>query len=140
VNVHVQDLPSASPSPYLLTLSLSNQRQVYWEVPPQTWDALRTRAPHGRPVLRVLSFRTRAGVVERRTQDLSPDAEIGSAVLPDLKADAVVRAALGWESDGKFSAFVVASDLVPGRFRAHPLVGPVVPEVEQRAVQYLSRR
>jgi hypothetical protein len=138
VNVHVHDLPS--PSPYLLTLSLSNQRQIYWEVPPQTWDALRTRAPHGRPVLRVLSFRTRAGIVERRTQDLSPDAEIGSAVLPDLKADAVVRAALGWESDGKFSAFIVASDLLPGRFRAHPLVGPVVPEVEQRAVQYLSRR
>jgi hypothetical protein len=112
---------------------------VYWEVPAHTWDALRSRAPHGRAVLRVLSFRTRAGKVERRAHDLSPDAEVGSAVLPGLNADAVVRAALGWESDGRFLPFVIASDLVPGRFRAHPLVGPVVAEVEHRAVQHLSR-
>jgi hypothetical protein len=130
---------SLPPSPYLLTLALSGQRQVYWEVPAHTWDALRSRAPHGRAVLRVLSFRTRAGKVERRAHDLSPDAEVGSAVLPGLNADAVVRAALGWESDGRFLPFVIASDLVPGRFRAHPLVGPVVAEVEQRAVQHLSR-
>jgi hypothetical protein len=132
-------VPSLSPSPYVLTLALAGQRQVYWEVPAHTWDALRSRAPHGRAVLRVLSFRTRAGKVERRAHDLSPDAEVGSAVLPGLNADAVVRAALGWESDGRFLPFVIASDLVPGRFRAHPLVGPVVAEVEQRAVQHLSR-
>jgi hypothetical protein len=132
-------VPVPSPSPYLLTLALAGQRQVYWEVPAHTWDALRSRAPHGRAVLRVLSFRTRAGKVERRAHDLSPDAEIGSAVLPGLNADAVVRAALGWESDGRFLPFVIASDLVPGRFRAHPLVGPVAAEVEHRAVQHLSR-
>ena len=57
-------------------------------------------------------------IVERRAHDLSPDAEVGSAVLPGLNADAVVRAALGWESDGRFLPFVIASDLVPGRFRA----------------------
>jgi hypothetical protein len=131
--------PAPAPSPYLLTLALAGQRQVYWEVPAHTWDALRSRAPHGRAVLRVLSFRTRAGKVERRAHDLSPDAEVGSAVLPGLNADAVVRAALGWESDGRFLPFVIASDLVPGRFRAHPLVGPVVAEVEHRAVQHLSR-
>jgi hypothetical protein len=112
---------------------------VYWEVPTHTWDALRARAPHGRPVLRVLSFRTRAGKVERRAHDLSPNAEVGSAVLPGLNGDAVVRAALGWESDGRFLPFVIASDLPPGNFRAHPLVGPVAPEVEQRAVRHLSR-
>ncbi|HEY5373942.1 MAG TPA: tetratricopeptide repeat protein [Polyangiaceae bacterium] len=126
-------------SPYVLTLAVAGQRQVYWEVPAHTWDALRSRAPHGRAVLRVLSFRTRAGKVERRAHDLSPEAEVGSAVLPGLNADAVVRAALGWESDGRFLPFVIASDLVPGRFRAHPLVGPVAAEVEQRAVAHLSR-
>jgi hypothetical protein len=132
--------PTLPASPYLLTLAVAGQRQVYWEVPAHTFDALRSRAPHGRAVLRVLSFRTRAGKVERRAHDLSPDSEVGSAVLPGLNADAVVRAALGWESDGRFLPFVIASDLVPGRFRAHPLVGPVVAEVEQRAVQHLSRR
>jgi len=123
----------------VLTLAVAGQRQVYWEVPAHTWDALRSRAPHGRAVLRVLSFRTRAGKVERRAHDFSPEAEVGSAVLPGLNADAVVRAALGWESDGRFLPFVIASDLVPGRFRAHPLVGPVAAEVEQRAVSHLSR-
>ncbi|HEX7451744.1 MAG TPA: tetratricopeptide repeat protein [Polyangiaceae bacterium] len=134
--------PAAAPppaSPYVLTLAVAGQRQVYWEVPAHTWDALRSRAPHGRAVLRVLSFRTRAGKVERRAHDLSPDAEVGSAVLPGLNADAVVRAALGWESDGRFLPFVIASDLVPGRFRAHPLVGPVAAEVERRAAAHLSR-
>ncbi|HEX3854783.1 MAG TPA: tetratricopeptide repeat protein [Polyangiaceae bacterium] len=135
----VAPAPPAAASPYVLTLSIAGQRQVYWEVPAHTWDALRSRAPHGRAVLRVLSFRTRAGKVERRAHDFSPDAEVGSAVLPGLNADAVVRAALGWESDGRFLPFVIASDLVPGRFRAHPLVGPLAPEVEQRAVRHLSR-
>src|SRR5450755_785914 len=140
----VAPIPESAPapppaSPYVLTLAVAGQRQVYWEVPAHTWDALRSRAPHGRAVLRVLSFRTRAGKVERRAHDLSPDAEVGSAVLPGLNADAVVRAALGWESDGRFLPFVIASDLVPGRFRAHPLVGPVAAEVEHRAVQHLSR-
>ena len=136
----IPESASAPPpaSPYVLTLAVAGQRQVYWEVPAHTWDALRSRAPHGRAVLRVLSFRTRAGKVERRAHDFSPDAEVGSAVLP-VTADAVVRAALGWESDGRFLPFVIASDLVPGRFRAHPLVGPVLAEVEHRAVQHLSR-
>jgi hypothetical protein len=137
--VPVPTLPLPPSSPYVLTLAVAGQRQIYWEVPAHTWDTFRSRAPHGRAVLRVLSFRIRAGKVERRAHDLSPDSEVGSAVLPGLNADAVVRAALGWEADGRFLPFVIASDLVPGRFRAHPLVGPVVAEVEQRAVQYLSR-
>ena len=130
-----------APAPYVLTLALAGQRQVYWEVPPHTWDALRSRAPHGRAVLRVLSFRTRAGKVERRAHDVSPDAEVGSFVLPGLNADAVVRAALGCGNPTvAFCRSWIASDLAPGRFRAHPFGRSwVVAEVEQRAVQYLSR-
>jgi hypothetical protein len=96
----------------------------------------------------VISFRTRSGRVERRTSDLIPGSEVGFAVLPDLRADAVVRAVLGWEVDGRFMPYVIASDLSSdtpsglhqGRFRANPLVGPVAPEVEQRALSHCSRR
>ncbi len=129
-----------TPTPYVITLSHAGQRQIYWELPPHSFDALESRAPQGRALLRVISFRTRAGKVERRAQDVSPTVEVGSAVLSGLNADAVVRAVLGWEADGRFMPFVVASDLGPERFRAHPLVGGVGPEVEQRAVQHLSRR
>lgn len=142
--------PAASPSPAhpsLLTLSLSGQRQVYWELPPQSLTALRTHSPGGRPVVRVISFRTRAGRVERHASDLSPDSEVGFAVLPDLRAGAVVRAVLGWEADGRFMPYVVASDLSPetpsalrtGPFRANPLVGSIAHDVEQRALSYCSR-
>jgi len=99
-------------------------------------------------VLRVVSFRTRAGKVERKAHDFRPDAEVGSATLPGLRADAVVRAALGWEVEGRFQAFVIASDLPlgsaqserRGAYRPHPLVGPVRHGVEQRALAHLSRR
>ena len=143
VPVPVPDSPFSSPS--LLTLSLSGQRQIYWELASHTWDALRLRAPQGRALLRVISFRTRAGKVEKTSQDLTPDAEVGSAVLPGVRADAVVRAVLGWEADGRFLPFVIASDLsssVVGRhgpFRAHPLVGSVAPGVEQRALSHFTR-
>ncbi len=134
----VSALPLAVP--HVITLSFAGQRQVYWELPAHTLDALKSRAPQGRALLRVVSFRTRAGKVERRAQDVSPSAEVGSAVLAGLNADSVVRAVLGWEAEGRFMPFVVASDLAPERFRAHPLVGGIAPEVEQRAVQHLSRR
>jgi hypothetical protein len=73
---------------------------------------------------------------------------VGFAVIPDLRADAVVRAVLGWEADGRFMPYVVASDLAPdspstrrtGPFRANPLVGSVAHDVEQRALSYCSRR
>jgi hypothetical protein len=96
----------------------------------------------------VISFRTRAGRVERRASDLTPDSEVGFAVLPNLRADAVVRAVLGWEADGRFLPYVVASDLPSGMpsarhngpFRANPRVGSVAHEVELRALSYCSRR
>src|SRR6478609_5277429 len=136
------------PPPSLLTLSLAGQRQIYWELPPQSLAALRAHSPSGRPVLRVISFRTRSGHVERHSRDLTPDSDVGFAVLPDLRADAVVRAVLGWEVDGQFRPYLVASDLpsgIPtarrnGPFRANPLVGPVAHEVEQRALSHCSRR
>ncbi|MEO7038289.1 MAG: tetratricopeptide repeat protein [Polyangiaceae bacterium] len=146
VPVPVASVPAPAPAarplspPQVITLAHAGQRQVYWELPPHTLDALKSRAPQGRALLRVISFRTRAGKVERRSHDVSPSAEVGSAVLPGLNADAVVRAVLGWEAEGRFMPFVVASDLGPERFRAHPLVGSVLPEVEQRALQHLSRR
>ncbi|MEO8905295.1 MAG: tetratricopeptide repeat protein [Polyangiaceae bacterium] len=138
VPVPVASVPVSAPQ--VITLAHAGQRQVYWELPPHTLDALKSRAPQGRALVRVISFRTRAGKVERRAHDVSPSAEVGSAVLPGLNADAVVRAVLGWEAEGRFMPFVVASDLAPERFRAHPLVGSVLPEVEQRALQHLSRR
>ncbi|MEI9948960.1 MAG: tetratricopeptide repeat protein [Pseudomonadota bacterium] len=142
------DVPVPPPSPALLTLSLSGQRQIYWELPPQSLNPLRAHSPNGRPVVRVVSFRTRSGRVERHASDLNPDSEVGFAVLPDLRADAVVRAVLGWEADGRFMPYVVASDLSSGTpstlrngpFRASPLVGAVAHEVEQRALSYCSRR
>jgi hypothetical protein len=65
---------------------------------------------------------------------------VGSAVLSGLNADAVVRAVLGWELEGRFMPFVIASDLAAEHFRPHPLVGGVTPDVEQRALLHLSRR
>ncbi len=135
-------------APSLLTLSLSGQRQVYWEVPSGTFDALRSRSPHGRALLRVISFRTRAGKVERQAHELAASGEVGSAVLPGLRADTVVRAVLGWEAEGRFQPFVVASELASttpssarsGPFRAHPLVSPMTPGVEQRALSHFARR
>ncbi|HEY3253160.1 MAG TPA: hypothetical protein VGJ91_04395, partial [Polyangiaceae bacterium] len=124
------------------------QRQIYWELPAQALERLRAHAPNGRALVRVISFRTRAGRVERHASDLSPDSEVGFAVLPDLRADAVVRAVLGWEANGRFMPYVVASDLSSGTpsarhngpFRANPLVGSVAHEVEQRALSHCSRR
>jgi hypothetical protein len=153
VNVPVPVPASASPLPLsppasLLTLSLAGQRQVYWELPAESLSSLRAHSPSGRPVVRVISFRTRAGRVERHTSDLNPDSEIGFAVLPNLRADAVVRAVLGWEAEGRFMPYLVASDLSSGTpsarrsgpFRANPLVGAVAHEVEQRALSHCSRR
>ncbi|MEP7048748.1 MAG: tetratricopeptide repeat protein [Pseudomonadota bacterium] len=135
VSVPVVALP-----PQLITLSYAGQRQLYWELPAHALDALKTRAPRGRAVVRVVSFRTRGGKVERRAHDVSPGTEVGSVVLPGLNADAVVRAVLGWEAEGRFVPFVIAADLAPERFRPHPLVGGASAAVEQRAVQHLSRR
>ncbi|MET0794171.1 MAG: hypothetical protein ABW061_21800, partial [Polyangiaceae bacterium] len=150
----VPDLP-AEPAPSekiaalplsLFTLSLAGQRQIYWEVPATTWSALRARSPQGRALLRVISFRTRAGKVERQTQDLMPRTEVGSVTLPGLRADAVVRAVLGWEVDGRFLPFVIASDLGGtsskrgGSFHAHPLVGAVAPGAPERAQSHFARR
>jgi hypothetical protein len=140
--------PAAIHPPSLLTLSLSGQRQIYWELPAESLTALRAHSPSGHPVVRVISFRTRSGRVERHASDLTPDSEVGFAVLPDLCADAVVRAVLGWQAEGRFMPYVVASDLPSGSpsarhsgpFRANPLVGPIAHEVEQRALSYCSRR
>ena len=140
--------PLPPPTPSVVTLSLAGQRQVYWEVPTRTWDALRVRSPNGRALLRVVTFRTRAGTVERHAHDLSLDTEVGSALLPGLRADAIVRAVLGWETEGHFLPFVLASDLASvassagrnGPFRPHPLVGPVSPGIEQRALSHFARR
>jgi hypothetical protein len=140
--------PAAAAEPALLTLSLSGQRQVYWELPAHSLTALRTHSPKGRPVVRVVSFRARSGRVERHASDLIPDSEVGFAVLPNLRADTVVRAVLGWETEGRFVPYVVASDLASGTpsalqkapFRANPRVGSVAHEVEQRALSYCSRR
>ena len=138
-----------SGGPSVITLSLAGQRQIYWEIPAQTRDSLRARFPHGRALLRVMSFRTRAGKVERQAHDLSAEPAVGSAVLPGLRGDAVVRAAFGWEADGRFQPFVIASELdtTPpsnvarsGPFRAHPLAGPLESGIEQRALSFLARR
>jgi hypothetical protein len=141
--------PEPERAPYLVTLSFSGRRQIYWEIPAHTWDPLRVRSPQGRAVLRVVSFRTRANQVERHSLDIPPHAEIGSAVLPGLSADSVVRAALGWSVDGHFTPFVLASDLGaastthaaerPAQFRPHPLVGAVSLDAERRALEHLAR-
>ncbi|HYQ05033.1 MAG TPA: tetratricopeptide repeat protein [Polyangiaceae bacterium] len=141
--------PAPAPAPAsLLTLSVAGQRQIYWELPAESLSALRAHAPSGRPVVRVITFRTRAGRVERHSNDLTPDSEVGFAVLPNLRADAVVRAVLGWQTEGRFMPYLVASDLpsgIPsgrrnGPFRANSLVGAVAHEVEQRALSHCSRR
>jgi len=146
--VAAPDLPPTLQPVSLITLSLSGQRQIYWELPSSTLSALRSRSPNGRALLRVISFRTRAGKVERQARDLTPRTEIGSAVLPGLRADAVVRAVLGWETDGHFQPFLIASDLAPasvtskrgGPFHAHPLVGGLAPGAEERALLHLLAR
>ena len=140
--------PEPAPSPAVLTLSLAGQRQIYWELPSQSLTPLRAHSPGGRPVLRIITFRTRSGRVERQARDLTPDSEVGSVVLPGLRADAVVRAVLGWEAEGRFLPYLVASDVGSGSpsavrngpFRANRLVGAVAPEVEQRALMYCGRR
>src|SRR6478609_4221291 len=139
--------PAPAPAA-LLTLSVAGQRQIYWELPAESLSALRAHSPSGRPVVRVITFRTRAGRVERHSSDLTPDSEVGFAVLPNLRADAVVRAVLGWQIEGRFMPYLVASDLpsgIPsgrrsGPFRANPLVGASAHEVETRALSHCSRR
>lgn len=137
-----------APPPSVLTLALFGQRQVYWELPTRTFEALRTRSPGGRALLRVVSFRMRGDQVHRTTQDVSAEREVGSVVLTGLGADAVVRAVLGWEADGRFRPFIVASDLSSGTpsarrnaaFRPHHLVGSLAPGVEQRAPAHFAGR
>src|SRR6188768_616938 len=142
------DSEAELPPPSLLTLALSGQRQIYWELPPASLAALRAHSPSGRPIVRVIAFRTRAGGVERQARDIAPDTEVGFAVLPNLRADAVVRAVLGWEAEGRFMPYLVASDLPSGNpsarqsgpFRANPLVGSLTHEAELRALSHCSQR
>ncbi len=126
--------PAPEPQPQLVTLAFANERQIYWEIPAHALRALELRFPQSRPIIRALSFRTRAGKVERRSQDFSVSLQtnVGSGVLTGLNAGAVVRAALGWEVNGRFVPFIVATDLAPKGFRAHPLVGAVDSEIEAR--------
>ena len=133
-------------APALVTLALFNQRQVYWEIAPAVLEQLSSHAPGGRALVRVLSFRTRAGKVERQTRDFAVNGAAGSAVLEGLRSDTVVRAALGWESNGQFRAFLIGSDLIAATaaartpFRAHAAVGALPADIEQRAALHLSRR
>jgi hypothetical protein len=128
----------------LVTLSVAGSRQIYWEIPDRTWHQLRAHAPSGRALLRVVSFRARAGKVDRQTLEFSPHVEVGSAILPGFSADSVVRAALGWEVEGRFRAFALASDLNgtsgAGQFHPHRLVGTAAAEVARRAQSHFDRR
>ena len=142
---------SGPAQPCALTLSVTGTRHAYWEVPEDTWSALRRREPNGRAVLRVMSFRTRAGRVERRARDLPIEAAVGGTPLSESARDWVVRAALGWSVGERFIPFVIATDLGPieqlalrpghpVQFRAHRLVGFADTSAEQRAASYVTRR
>jgi len=147
VSAHVEPTPIAPSEPCLLTLAFAGRRQVYWEMPKAAWQPLRARSPEGRALLRVVSFGASGGKVERQTLDITPHAEVGSSTLPGLASGAVVRAALGWEEHGRFTPFVLASDLgsdarprtKSARFRPLPLVGGASAEAEQRALAYLKQ-
>jgi hypothetical protein len=141
--------PPAPSAPVLLTLSLSGRRQIYWEIPDQTLAPLRAHTPQGRPILRIIAFRpNQAGKIEHHSLDLSPHADIGSSELPGLSSSSIVRAALGWEADGKFHPFLLAADLAidppsstgGNRYLPHPLVGGVAPDAERRALAHFTRR
>jgi hypothetical protein len=141
--------PAQPSTPVLLTLSLSGRRQIYWEIPAQTLAPLRAHEPQGRPILRIIAFRpNQTGKVERHSLDLSPHADIGSSELPGLSDRSIVRAALGWEADGKFRPFLLAADLgaeslsgVRGAsYQPHPLVGGIQPDAERRALAHFTRR
>jgi len=147
VSAHVEPRPAAPSEPCLVTLAVAGRRQVYWEMPESAWQPLRARSPEGRAVLRVVSFEASGGKVERHAVDIAPHAEIGASTLPGLAASAVVRAALGWEERGRFTPFVLASDLgsdtraaaKSARFRPLALVGGASVEAEQRALAYLKQ-
>ncbi len=147
VAAHVEPAPVQPHEPCLLTLAFAGRRQVYWEMPESAWQPLRARSPEGRAVLRVVSFDARGSKVERHSLDITPHTEIGSSTLPGLAATAVVRAALGWEEQGRFTPFVLASDLgtearpstKSARFRPHALVGGASTEAEQRALAHLKQ-
>lgn len=147
VAAHVEPAPARPHEPSLLTLAFAGRRQVYWEMPDAAWQPLRARAPEGRAVLRVVSFDASSGKVERHSLDITLHTEIGSSTLPGLAANAVVRAALGWEVQGRFTAYVLAGDLgsdtrasaKSARFRPHALVGHTSTEVEQRALAHVKQ-
>src|SRR6188768_1553806 len=136
--------PAPAPAPSLPAAGPDSEA----ELPPASLAALRAHSPSGRPIVRVIAFRTRAGGVERQARDIAPDTEVGFAVLPNLRADAVVRAVLGWEAEGRFMPYLVASDLPSGNpsarqsgpFRANPLVGSLTHEAELRALSHCSQR
>ncbi|HEY4102950.1 MAG TPA: tetratricopeptide repeat protein, partial [Polyangiaceae bacterium] len=139
--------PAKAPAPAaelcLVTLALSGRRQLYWELPAPALAALRAHSPEGRAVLRVVTFRTRAGKVERTSLDFAPHAEVGVSTLPGASSSVVVRAALGWETAGQFKPFLLAADLAAsgkgGQFLPHPLVRAAPRHVEARAIEYVTR-
>jgi len=86
---------------------------VYWELRDDTLAALRKREPKGTLALRVLAIVPTWDGPRTITRDIEVGAQLGDWFIRELPEDAIVRAAIGWLSEG--GSFLSAAHSFPAQ-------------------------
>jgi len=86
---------------------------VYWELRDDTLAALRKREPNGAITLRVLAIVPTWDGPRTMTRDIEVTSSFGDWFIRELPADAIVRVAVGWLSEG--GSFLSAAHSFPAQ-------------------------
>ena len=86
---------------------------VYWELRDDTLAALQKREPTGTLALRVLAIVPTWDGPRTITRDIEVGAQLGDWFVRELPEDAIVRAAIGWLSEG--GSFLSAAHSFPAQ-------------------------
>lgn len=84
---------------------------VYWEVREETLSLARAEAEDGKLVVRVVAVTATWEGPVVHTRDIEVQATVGDWFVRDLPEGAIVRAALGWQSELGFGPFAVALEI-----------------------------
>ena len=88
---------------------------AYWELQPATIDAACGRAQGGELILRIVAVTPSWDGPSVEVRDIEVEVPAGDWLVSDLPAGAVVRAAVGWRSEGGvFDPLAVALDIASG--------------------------
>ncbi len=100
--------PAVVPSADAIHLERAGGRScvVRWALEPTSFAHARAKAPSGTLAIRVCEVRPSGKETERTVRDQDVHALVGRVVIPLAYDESAVCAALGWRTDGGFSALV----------------------------------